>query len=587
MRNALLITLILLTTSLLSFAQLPKFEKLETELWARFDATEKPLEVIILMKNATQKELIIPSGSKIQRAEIVFQQLQKQSKMSQRALQAWLTQNEISYRSLYIINALLVEADRDLLRTLSYRTDVEKIIYNVPVPLQTVEANNAEVELRNVIEWGIKNIKADEVWKLGYLGEEVVVGGQDTGYEWEHPALIEQYRGNRGDVIDHNYNWHDAIHEINPLNDTINDPSLNPCGLDVFFPCDDNNHGTHTMGTAVGEAPDNQIGVAPKAEWIGCRNMERGYGTPFTYLECFEWFLAPTNLLNENPRPDLAPHVIVNSWGCPEIEGCSPDNFALLQAAIKNLRASGVVVVVSAGNSGFRGCGSVNTPSAIFEESFSVGAIQQNDTIANFSSRGPVTVDGSNRIKPNVAAPGVGVRSAIRNDGYASFSGTSMAGPHVAGTVALMINANPELAGQVEVIESILEETAVSMLPELICNPDLETKELNNSYGHGRIDALAAVERALFLSNTTTVPRKSKFDLFPNPTNGQIQLRASDQQRRIVRLYHSNGQFILKQVWEQSDLLTLDVTHLADGLYVCQIQEGEKVFYEKLVVGSF
>lgn len=583
MRHLFPTLLFLLFAVLTSYAQLPTFEKLEAGLWERFDATDEPLEVIVLVKNKTKKELNIPSGSKVQRAESVFQQLQYQSKSSQQAIQTWLTQEEKSYRSLYILNALLVKADRNLLRTLSYRSDVEKIIYNVPVPMQTVETNSGEIEMRNVIEWGIKNIKADEVWNLGFRGDKAVVGGQDTGYEWEHPALIDQYRGNRVDVIDHNYNWHDAIHEINPLNDTINDANLNPCGLDVLFPCDDNNHGTHTMGTAVGEASDNQIGVAPEAEWIGCRNMERGYGTPFTYLECFEWFLAPTNLRNENPRPDLAPHVIVNSWGCPEIEGCSPDNFALLQAAIKNLRASGVVVVVSAGNSGARGCGSVNTPAAIYEESFSIGAIQQNDTIANFSSRGPVTVDGSNRAKPNVAAPGVGVRSAIRNDGYASFSGTSMAGPHVAGAVALMINANPELAGQVEVIESILEETAIPMMPELICNPNMETRELNYSYGHGRIDALAAVEAALTLSNTNTVSSTNAYTLFPNPTNGIVQLRASDTKRRIVRLYHSNGQFVSAQIWEQSDQLTLDLRNLTSGLYICQIQEGDQVFYEKVV----
>ena len=205
--------------------------------------------------------------------------------------------------------------------------------------------------------------------------------------------------------------------------------------MDSQEPCDDQGHGTHTMGTMIGSEGDNQIGVAPDAQWCACRNMERGYGTPFTYIECFEWFLAPTDLNNENPDPSKAPHVINNSWGCPPTEGCNPDNFELMNIVVNNLRAAGIVVVVSAGNDG-SGCGSVYTPAAIYEGSFSIGATRSNDTIAGFSSRGPVWSDGSNRLKPNVCAPGTNVRSSVPGGGYDYSSGTSMAGPHVAGLVA-------------------------------------------------------------------------------------------------------------------------------------------------------
>merc|ERR1712127_902407 len=99
----------------------------------------------------------------------------------------------------------------------------------------------------------------------------------------------------------------------------------------------------------VGEDNDNQIGVAPGAKWIACRNMERGNGTPATYIECFEWFMAPTDLNNENPDVSKAPHVIANSWSCPTSEGCDSTNWHVMEAVVQNLKASGVVVVVSAG----------------------------------------------------------------------------------------------------------------------------------------------------------------------------------------------------------------------------------------------
>ncbi|MEO1628460.1 MAG: S8 family peptidase, partial [Bacteroidota bacterium] len=212
--------------------------------------------------------------------------------------------------------------------------------------------------------------------------------------------------------------------------------------------------------------------------------------------ECFQWFLAPTNSNGNNPDATKAPHVINNSWGCPTSEGCNSGNFATMEAVVNSLKTAGIVVVVSAGNSG-SGCNTVNTPAAIYENSFSVGATNSSDNIAGFSSRGPVTVDGSGRAKPNVSAPGVAVRSCIRNGRYASFQGTSMAGPHVAGAVALIISADPGLAGQVEVIESALETTSVGRTTTQNCGGVSGSSIPNNTYGYGRIDALAAINSLL------------------------------------------------------------------------------------------
>ncbi|MEY4904667.1 MAG: hypothetical protein RLZZ292_2482, partial [Bacteroidota bacterium] len=267
------------------------------------------------------------------------------------------------------------------------------------------------------------------------------------------------------------------------------------CGFNLLAPCDDHYHGTHTMGTMVGKDGVNEIGVAPDAQWIGVRNMSTGDGTPSTYIDAFQWFLAPTKIDHTSPDPSKAPHVINNSWGCPTAEGCNPSNYATMETAVNNLRAAGVVVVVSAGNEG-SACSTVQNPAGIFAGSFSVGATDVSDVIAGFSSRGPVTVDGSNRLKPDISAPGVNVRSCKPANTYGSLSGTSMAGPHVAGAVALMISANPALAGQVTQIESILKNTANHLLTTSTCGGTANVTP-NNVFGHGRINVFAAVQTAL------------------------------------------------------------------------------------------
>jgi subtilisin family serine protease len=300
-------------------------------------------------------------------------------------------------------------------------------------------------------------VRAPEVWAAGFTGQGVVIGGQDTGYQWDHPALKGKYRGWNGVSADHNYNWHDAIHSGGGV-----------CGADSPEPCDDTNHGTHTMGTMVGDdGGGNQVGVAPGATWMGCRNMNQGNGTPATYSECFQWFIAPTDLANQNPDPTRAPHVINNSWSCPPSEGCNP---ASLQTVVENTRAAGIVVVVSAGNAG-SACSTVNDPPGIYDASFSVGSttIGAGDPISGFSSRGPVTVDGSNRLKPDLSAPGSNVRSSVPGGGYSSFSGTSMASPHVVGVVGLFLSAFPALRGQVAVIESTLTGTALPRTSTQTC----------------------------------------------------------------------------------------------------------------------
>lgn len=407
-------------------------------------------------------------------------------------------------RPYWITNLVWVRSDLDTIATIAQRSDVAYLYANPQValdvlpPTPEVGFSKTAVGAANTVEWNISHIGADAAWAAGITGQGVVIGGQDTGYDWDHPALINQYRGWDGSTASHDYNWHDAI-EVNNAVCPGNSPE----------PCDDfgSSHGTHTMGTMVGNElnpaalgwpgdAENAIGVAPGARWIGCRNMNLGNGTPDSYMACYEWFIAPYPLGGNKMTdgdPSKAPHVINNSWGCPPSEGCSAD---VLEETVNNVRAAGIVTVHSAGNEG-SSCGTVQNPAATYPASFSVGATDSNDNIASFSSRGPSTFDGG--LKPDISAPGVGIRSTIRVElgSYGLNSGTSMAGPHVAGLVALLISANPALAGDVDGIEAILRETAVPLTTTQGCGGDSATDVPNHVFGYGRIDALAPIVQLL------------------------------------------------------------------------------------------
>lgn len=425
------------------------------------------------------------------RRRILVANLIARAEESQTDVRAWLARRGIRYQPYWIANVIQAELPANALRELALAANgsaLGRIARVEPNPLLTtrlpkLEATDKAIE---AVATGVTRIRAPSVWSAGFRGQGVVIGGMDTGYQWNHPALRPQYRGWNGSMANHNYHWHDAVHNA----------SGNTCGNDAAAPCDDNGHGTHTAGTFAGDdAGSNQIGVAPRAKWVGCRNMAAGAGTPARYIECLQWMLAPTNLANASPNPDLAPDVTSNSWGCIPSEGCTTGNE--IRTAVNNLVAGGVMVVAAAGNDG-SACSTIGDPPAIYASAFVVGATgSTSDSLASFSSRGPVA--GLSAIKPDLSAPGVSVRSSIRNSGYGSMSGTSMAAPHVAGVVALMMSAKPSLKGNPALVAQLLRQSVVSASVSFsqTCGGTTSGVRPNHMVGYGRVDAWLAYQAAI------------------------------------------------------------------------------------------
>jgi serine protease AprX len=433
------------------------------------------LVVMSSQANVASSTLLTTKAAK---GQFVFRTLTDEANRTQAPVRALLDSRGVAYKSHFLVNLItVVRGDRALVRDLASRTDVAAIDVNAKVRSALLPKTPPVMApgAPGTVEWNITKVKAPIVWAHGHTGEGIVVGDIDVGFQWNHPALKNHYRGWNGTTADHNYNWYD---ETDPTNRA---------------PLDPNGHGTHTVGTIIGDdGGTNQIGVAPGAKWIGCRAMDiSGLGTPDTYIGCFEFMIAPWDLNKQNPDPNKAPVAVSNSWYCSISLGECPNN-QIMFSTVQNVRAAGIVPVVAAGNSG-PSCQTVGNdgPPAQFDESYTVGATTQSNQLASFSSRGPATFQGT-RIKPDIVAPGEGVRSSYPTNTYAVLSGTSMATPHIAGVIALIDSVKPALIGDVAGMEALLNGTA-QHINSSTCSSSGTFP--NNLYGYGFVDAAKAAKR--------------------------------------------------------------------------------------------
>ena len=464
--------------------------------------TDEHITAIVRLGGQADLSFADQFNDQAQKGAYVVARLQAFANQSQAdlrlALDAAQRQSHIShYRPFFIFNGLAITAQPATLWQIALRHDVESVTANHTYQLdsshysvnseqasvnheQSFTIDNSQLTIHNSLapEWNIVQINADDVWaQHNITGTGVLVANMDSGVQYNHPALVAQYAGHNGGSFDHNFHWYDAT-----------------TGGGITAPYDDNGHGTHTMGTAVGGdglGPfADDIGVAPGASWIAVKAFSAaGTGESADIHAAFEWLIAPcpAGIQPGDPScdPARAPRIVNNSWG--------NDNGARVEFLpdVQALRAAGIWPAFSAGNNG-PGEGTIGSPGS-FAEAFASGATDNSDMIASFSSRGPSPL--TSEIKPDVTAPGVAVRSSLPGGSYGSFNGTSMASPHSTGLGALLLNAAPNL--DLDTLEELIRDTAVDLGPP---GPDTD-------YGYGRIDALAAMQRIVSSGDLTGMVR--------------------------------------------------------------------------------
>lgn len=441
--------------------------KVESALLADLDDGGKQAFVIEFSDSAD-----LSGASRIQdwteRGQAVVDVLRRTAVESQAGVLGSLRAQGADYTSFWINNTVYVEAgSRRMALQVAQDAAVTTVRAAESLPLEKPVEADAPRSAAGT-EWGIADIKADRVWEeYDDRGQGIVVANIDSGAQFDHPALVASYRGTLADgAFDHNYNWWD--------------PSL-ACAPVSLEPCDNVGHGSHTMGTMVGDGgAGNKIGVAPGARWMAAKGCEFAYCTEFGLTASAQWILEPTDLNGENPDVSMRPHVVNNSWSWS-----GQDDW--YQGFVRAWVASGIFPVFSNGNAG-PDCDTTGSPGA-YVQSYSVGNYTPDGTIADTSSRGPGV---SHETKPNISAPGTAVRSSVPEDGYDVYSGTSMAAPHLAGTVALMWSAAPSLIGDVDATRHLLDDTARDE-SDFQCGGSADD---NNVYGEGRLDALAVVSAA-------------------------------------------------------------------------------------------
>ncbi len=455
------------------------------------NSTSSDFDIYIILEDKVDvlkldRELTAQRTSQADKSKIIMSTLQEKAESSQAKLLSRLRADQgvvqETVHPYWLANLIFFKANKKVIAELSHDERIEFIGIDGQLQLvESIDEGPAALVIPDGVEVGLDRINARPMWDLGYTGYGRLALVADTGIDPTHNSFAHRYRGNTNGDAESWYRW--------------NQQQESP------FQCGD--HGTHVLGTVLGldRATKDTIGVAFDAQWMGSANLCGG-GTQ-SNIGTFEWSVNPDGDINTSE--DMA-DVINNSWWDPSVFGA--DCNSVYVDVLNALEAMGVVVVFSAGNAG-PDPESMTSPHNInvdIVNTFTVAALNGNNDnlpIADFSSRGPSTCggEGSLLIKPEIAAPGQGVRSAVLENEYGFKSGTSMAAPHVAGAVLLLRQAFPEMGSRD--IKLALYYTCV----------DLGEPGEDNTYGQGIIDVFAAYQYLIDAGNTPTPPASADNDL--------------------------------------------------------------------------
>ena len=431
--------------------------------------------------------------SRDERREIVTSELKTFSKNSQKDVLSFLTGHEKSLQveqvmPLWIVNLINCYATAEVIEQLAQMPGIARIDYDQE--RQLIELSDAHTPLAEPdaldynpnTAWNVSLVNAPQVWEQGFTGQDIVVAVLDTGVNPNHQDLAGRM-WTHPNYPNHGYNF------VNNNYDTS----------------DNQSHGTHCAGTVAGNGTaGTTTGMAPGATIMALKVLsDSGGGT-----EAGVWAGIQFSA-------DYGAHIMSLSLGWQH--SWNPDRSAW-RTAMANAMEAGVIAAVAAGNEG--GWGGAPPPANIRTPGdcpapwshpdqiatggnsavVTVGSTTQSDAISGFSSKGPVTWQniapfndyaynpGTGLIIPDLVAPGSDILSLTHNNnsGYTVKSGTSMATPAVAGVMALMLSKNPALTP--EQISQILEESAIPM-----------STSKSNTFGSGRLDALAAIEATPYM----------------------------------------------------------------------------------------
>jgi subtilisin family serine protease/uncharacterized membrane protein len=409
---------------------------------------QRLVDVVVVMKSQANLGAF-RAASRPARLAAVERGLRAHAGQSQRGVLSFLNRRHAQGLAsdivpLWIANEVAVRTTPAVVRELAKRPDVREVR-----PEFTVQAPTSEVAAAatSTVEPNVSLVNAPALWDRGFRGQGVVVANMDTGVDATHPDLAAKWRGGPN-------SWYD------------------PNGQHPTTPTDISGHGTQTMGVMVGgNAGGSSVGVAPDAKWIAVKIFnDRGTATSTGIHQGFQWLLDPDG----NPNTADAPNVVVNSWTMTTAS-CTLD----FQPDLASLRAAGILPVFAAGNYGPNN-GTVQSP-ANLPEAFAVGGTDNSDALYSYSSRGPSTCAAATA--PKLAAPAVNIRTTDLYGSYVQDTGTSVAAPHVAGALALLLSAFPHLSADQQ--EAAFESGA----------HDLGPAGLDNDSGYGRLDAFAAYQR--------------------------------------------------------------------------------------------
>ena len=399
--------------------------KLETEL--EVASPSQMIECIVEMRDGYPYGLM--RARKLRDKMSTFRTIAERSQLSVMSMLEARRDDAQVARQYWIFNGFFLKAKPQVISDLSNRDDIFYIHNNGTVSIHAERVEDASQSSGRAVEWNVQKVSATLCWDDGFTGEGIIVGHTDTGVDAQHPSLAGKYAGH----------WHDAINHRQT-------------------PYDDNGHGTHTMGSIVGGdgygSFSNDIGVAPGATYVTAKVLDSsGSGDFDQILEGLQWMA------------DLKDTVDVKMMSASWRSTDTTNTF--FWSTMETYNSIGIMPVIANGNEG-PGAGTSGTPSN-FSIVLSVGATNSGDAVSSFSSRGPAPnmspwTDESNwyrpdwnLVKPDISAPGEGIRSCTPGSGYEVWNGTSMACPHVAGAVAILCQKNPLLT--TDMIYNILLDT--------------------------------------------------------------------------------------------------------------------------------